>query len=495
MKAKIKRIICYIVDTTMLVLTMLLMGYRVTGNLWHEILGIALVVTFLIHCVLNGQWFKKFRQVFKKSPSAPSRMIWMITNILLIVDMLILAVSSVVISKTVFSGLNLTGGYIWKYLHTAAAYGSLILMSIHLGIHWKMILTEAGKKWPVLLTNKTVKIVARILAGAIAVLGVISSFERGIGQKFLMRGNTPQGNDQMPSMDGNGERPQAPMGGQKDGQTPPDGQNQPNDGQTPPDGQNQPNDGQTPPDGQNQPNDGQTPPDGQQMQQLDDGQTSADGQQNGKGHGNKNTEERTFTDEIDTTESLSDYLGKLYCTGCGKQCPLISPQCGTGMQQAQSATAYYEEKTGTTAEAKTNTTDAADTAAQNKEAESDTNELASQQMESPGPNNNTDMGPQAHLVVEGDENLLKLFGEYFSIMGLYICGTYYAFELIRKQEQKKNQKKKEQEVSDKTEAETEDEASENIEEEAPRNTEQEVPEKSEDEISGKGEEKDTEKLN
>lgn len=37
------------------------------------------------------------------------------------------------------------------------------------------------------------------------------------------------------------------------------------------------------------------------MQQLDDGQTSADGQQNGKGHGNKNTEERTFTDEIDTT--------------------------------------------------------------------------------------------------------------------------------------------------------------------------------------------------
>lgn len=47
--------------------------------------------------------------------------------------------------KDSFSGLNLTGGYIWKYLHTAATYGSLILMSIHLGIHWKMILTEAGK--------------------------------------------------------------------------------------------------------------------------------------------------------------------------------------------------------------------------------------------------------------------------------------------------------------------------------------------------------------
>ncbi|MGO5051795.1 hypothetical protein ACTQ6A_04655 [Lachnospiraceae bacterium LCP25S3_G4] len=58
---------------------------------------------------------------------------------------------------------------------------------------------------------------------------------------------------------------------------------------------------------------------------------------------NGKNETRGFrTTPIEEGESLEDYLGKLVCTGCAKQCSLLSPQCGTGRTQAQQATTYYE---------------------------------------------------------------------------------------------------------------------------------------------------------
>lgn len=45
--------------------------------------------------------------------------------------------------------------------------------------------------------------------------------------------------------------------------------------------------------------------------------------------------------------SLNTFLSKLYCTGCHKHCPLSSPQCITGEQQAQVYTQQYDEEYGT----------------------------------------------------------------------------------------------------------------------------------------------------
>ena len=47
-------------------------------------------------------------------------------------------------------------------------------------------------------------------------------------------------------------------------------------------------------------------------------------------------------DTTDQSANLSDYLSKLTCTGCGKRCSLLSPQCGKGEQQEEKATTQYE---------------------------------------------------------------------------------------------------------------------------------------------------------
>jgi len=43
------------------------------------------------------------------------------------------------------------------------------------------------------------------------------------------------------------------------------------------------------------------------------------------------------------TETLNEFLGKLFCTGCHNHCPLSNPQCGKSSAQIEEATNQYYE--------------------------------------------------------------------------------------------------------------------------------------------------------
>ena len=45
--------------------------------------------------------------------------------------------------------------------------------------------------------------------------------------------------------------------------------------------------------------------------------------------------------QADNPPSLEDYLSNLFCSGCHKHCPLISPRCGRGAEQAEIAKEEY----------------------------------------------------------------------------------------------------------------------------------------------------------
>jgi hypothetical protein len=51
-------------------------------------------------------------------------------------------------------------------------------------------------------------------------------------------------------------------------------------------------------------------------------------------------------DDAEDIPSLSDYLSNMFCTGCDKHCPLLSPQCKTGQSQLQAAKIQYEKLYG-----------------------------------------------------------------------------------------------------------------------------------------------------
>jgi hypothetical protein len=50
-------------------------------------------------------------------------------------------------------------------------------------------------------------------------------------------------------------------------------------------------------------------------------------------------------DDEDTV-SLTDYLSDMFCTGCEKHCPLLSPKCSKGEAQLQAAKIQYQELYG-----------------------------------------------------------------------------------------------------------------------------------------------------
>jgi hypothetical protein len=48
-------------------------------------------------------------------------------------------------------------------------------------------------------------------------------------------------------------------------------------------------------------------------------------------------------DDTKDTVSLADYLANMFCTGCDKHCPLLSPKCDKGEAQLQAAKIKYQE--------------------------------------------------------------------------------------------------------------------------------------------------------
>lgn len=135
LKAKMK--IKMEIDFLMTVLLFLLMSYQITGQELHEWFGAEMLVLFLLHNILNIRWYGS---LFKGKYTL-LRIMQMIINISVLISMLCLGFSGVVMSRHVFARLSIQGPMATaRTLHLAASYWGFVLISIHLGFHWRMIL-------------------------------------------------------------------------------------------------------------------------------------------------------------------------------------------------------------------------------------------------------------------------------------------------------------------------------------------------------------------
>ena len=135
MKAKMK--IKMGIDFLMTVLLFLLMSYQITGQKLHEWFGTGMLVLFLLHNILNIRWYGS---LFKGKYTLLRTMQTLI-NISVLISMLCLGVSGIVLSRHIFAGLPIQGPMATaRTMHLAASYWGFVLMSIHLGFHWSMVL-------------------------------------------------------------------------------------------------------------------------------------------------------------------------------------------------------------------------------------------------------------------------------------------------------------------------------------------------------------------
>lgn len=180
MKPKMMAKIC--VDIGMTLGLLLLMPYELIGQAAHEWIGLGIFVLFIVHRILNGKWSRNAL----KGKYKPFR-IWQTILVILVLDSMIGSmVSGVIISRHVLSFLPINGGRSFgRSLHMLASYWGFVLMSLHLGLHWSMMMEMAKKA--VKKPSAVRTWILRVLALAIAGYGVFAFVKREVGSYMLLK--------------------------------------------------------------------------------------------------------------------------------------------------------------------------------------------------------------------------------------------------------------------------------------------------------------------
>ena len=131
------------VDICMLLALLFLMGYEPWGEAAHEWAGAGILVLFIAHNVLNRKWYASLF----KGRYTPMRVFQACINLLTLAAMAAQMYSGIVMSRHVFDFLPIDGGMsMARRLHILGAYWGYLLISLHFGIHWNMVLERIRKR-------------------------------------------------------------------------------------------------------------------------------------------------------------------------------------------------------------------------------------------------------------------------------------------------------------------------------------------------------------
>ena len=147
-------------------LFIILMGYYVTDNDVHEILGTITFILFIIHHILNIKWYKG---IFKGKHSF-QRTFHIILNLLLFVAMLGMMISGIMISANVFAFLDIPTTMFGRRLHMLSTSWGFVLMAIHVGLHITSFMNKLNKK----MKNSTFEYVYYFILVLLVGLGIYS---------------------------------------------------------------------------------------------------------------------------------------------------------------------------------------------------------------------------------------------------------------------------------------------------------------------------------
>ena len=159
------------------------LAYWWLGNAAHEWAGTGMFLLVIVHNVFNRRWYGT---VGRQARESRGRVNVAVTFALILV-MSALLVTSVVISKTVFAFLPIDGGFTVQQIHTLVGYWALVIVSVHLGLRWPVIMATTRNAVGITRDSKLRTAVLRAVVAVVASLGVWSSFELGVGSKLSMR--------------------------------------------------------------------------------------------------------------------------------------------------------------------------------------------------------------------------------------------------------------------------------------------------------------------
>lgn len=165
-------------DITMTVLLPLLMAYSLIGEMFHEIAGVAMLLLFAAHHILNRKWYS----ALSKGKYSAWRIYQTVLIILLIIIMVLQPLSGIFMSKHLFTFIKIPGiSASARTIHLALAYWGFVLMCIHAGGHLAGPVKRLNKQ------NRTAAITILIICAAVSVYGIIAFVKRQMPEYMFLK--------------------------------------------------------------------------------------------------------------------------------------------------------------------------------------------------------------------------------------------------------------------------------------------------------------------
>ena len=125
-------------DGALTILLIASMLAQLTGVIAHEIIGVVFLLAVVAHIVNSFWWMKTVAQLVENAQVKGGQLALFVVAVLLGVAVVVLAVSSVPISRLLYQvGLApKVMSSMWLAVHKASAFLLCILAVVHLAMHW-----------------------------------------------------------------------------------------------------------------------------------------------------------------------------------------------------------------------------------------------------------------------------------------------------------------------------------------------------------------------
>lgn len=170
------------VDAAMVLLFVTSLAFRATGREAHEWIGLAFCLLLILHTVWSWGWYKSLltgRYSTRRTLNA-------ITNLALVAAMFALCLCGIMNSRHIFGFSQYVDGENIRQIHCFSAYWGLVLIGIHTGLHWDMIMGAVRKQFGFAKVSKATAFGLRLAVIAVVGLGVWASYERDMASKLFL---------------------------------------------------------------------------------------------------------------------------------------------------------------------------------------------------------------------------------------------------------------------------------------------------------------------
>lgn len=135
-----------VIDFVLILLFIGVMSYSLTGNMLHELIGLAILIGFFVHIFVNRKYFLSIGRIMKASVKLTigkktRNVISLVLNILLAVSVIVMILNSLAISNTLYNKFGLDVGHyeLFKLMHIFCVNVMCVMVGLHVILHLTLI--------------------------------------------------------------------------------------------------------------------------------------------------------------------------------------------------------------------------------------------------------------------------------------------------------------------------------------------------------------------